>query len=109
MQPGNHEPDRRFRSGQEVEIVLQTGPGQTVVSDDAGDPHARDTESSMPDRHAVRCPRHGRRGPSTRRMHGVGYLKISFGRHCSPTTGACDSIHIVLLKPFAVYSRPQAQ
>jgi hypothetical protein len=40
---------------------------------------------------------------------GVTYLKISFGRHCSLITGACDSIHTVLLKPFSVFSRPQAQ
>ncbi|MGA7988160.1 MAG: hypothetical protein WCB51_07160 [Candidatus Dormiibacterota bacterium] len=94
--------------GQEFEIVLQTGPGQAVVSDTPG---ILVPVTPNPPCHIFSLC--GTPGTDAWTFHaaqkGVGYLKISFGRHCSLTTGACDSIHIVLLKPFAVYGRPQAQ
>jgi hypothetical protein len=94
--------------GQEFEIVLQTGPGQTVVSDT---PDILIPVTPNPPCHIFTlCGIYGSETWTFSAVHkGVGYLKISFGRHCSLTTGACDSIHTVLLKPFAVYARPQAQ
>jgi hypothetical protein len=94
--------------GQEFEIILQTGPGQTVTSDT---PDILVPVTPNPPCHIFSLC--GIPGAEVWTFHaaraGVGFLKISFGRHCSPTTGDCDSIHTVLVKPFAVYSRPQAQ
>ncbi len=94
--------------GQEFEIVLQTGPGQTVISDT---PTILVPVATNPPCHIFTiCGIEGSQMWTFDAAHkGVGYLKISFGRHCSATTGACDSIHTVLLKPVAVYSRPEAQ
>lgn len=94
--------------GQEFEIVLQTGPGQAVVSET---PDILVPVTPTPPCDVARlCGVAGSAMWAFTAAHrGVGYLQISFGRHCSPVTGDCDSIHTVLLKPFAVYSRPQAQ
>jgi hypothetical protein len=108
IKPGTTNPIR-VALGSVVEIVLQTGPGQMVMSEVPGifvplpnppcDPALRDV-----------CGLPGTQAWTFSAAHqGVTYLKISFGRHCSATTGDCDSIHTVLLKPFSVYSRPQAQ
>lgn len=93
--------------GAVVEIVLQTGPGQMVMSEVPG----IFIPVPNPPCHIVSvCGLPGTQVWTFSAEHaGVTYLKISFGRHCSLTTGACDSIHMVLLKPFAVFSRPQAQ
>jgi hypothetical protein len=94
--------------GQELDIVLQTGPGQTVISDtpDILVP----VTPNAPCYIATICDVAGSRTWTFHAVQqGVGYLKISFGRHCSAITGDCDSIHIVLLKPFAIYARPQVQ
>lgn len=94
--------------GQEFEIVLQTGPGQAVVSET---PDILVPVTPTPACDIARlCGVAGSAMWAFTAAHGgVGYLQISFGRHCSPVTGACDSIHTVLLKPFAVFTRPQAQ
>jgi hypothetical protein len=97
----------RVALGAVVEIVLQTGPGQMVMSEVPGiflaipnPPCHVSTVCGLPGTEAWTF---------SAVRQGVTYLKISFGRHCSATTGDCDSIHTVLLKPFSVYSRPQAQ
>ena len=97
----------RVALGAVVEIVLQTGPGQMVMSEVPGIFLA----IPNPPCHVVSvCGLPGTEAWTFSAVHaGVTYLKISFGRHCSATTGDCDSIHTVLLKPFSVYSRPQAQ
>jgi hypothetical protein len=97
----------RVALGAVVEIVLQTGPGQMVMSEVPG----IFIPIPNPPCHIVSvCGGAGTQVWTFSAEHaGVTYLKISFGRHCSATTGDCDSIHTVLLKPFAVYSRPQAQ
>jgi hypothetical protein len=96
----------RVALGAMVEIVLQTGPGQMVMSEVPGILIA----VPNPPCHVSICGLPGTDAWTFSAVHaGVTYLKISFGRHCSATTGDCDSIHTVLLKPFSVYSRPQAQ
>jgi hypothetical protein len=97
----------RVALGTVVEIVLQTGPGQMVMSEVPGIFLAI---PNPPCDIVSVCGLPGTQAWTFSAVHaGVTYLKISFGRHCSATTGDCDSIHTVLLKPFAVYSRPQAQ
>ncbi len=97
----------RVALGALVEIVLQTGPGQMVMSEVPG----IFIPVTNPPCHAPTiCGLPGTQAWSFSAAHaGVTYLKISFGRHCSLITGACDSIHMVLFKPFSVYARPQAQ
>jgi predicted secreted protein len=97
----------RVALGEVVEIVLQSGPGQMVMSEVPGIFIAI---PNPPCHIATVCGLPGTEAWTFSAVHaGVTYLKISFGRHCSATTGDCDSIHTVLLKPFSVYSRPQAQ
>lgn len=98
----------RIPVGQFLEIVLQSGPEQTVVSNT---PATLAPVIANPPCHAVTiCAAPGAQAWTFHAIHaGVVYLTIAFGRHCSATTGLCDSVHVVLLKPFAVYSRPQAQ
>ncbi len=106
IQPGNTN-QVRVALGAVVEIVLQTGPGQMVMSEEPG---IFRPIPNPPCDDATVCGRPGTEAWTFSAAHqGVTYLKISFGRHCSATTGDCDSIHTVLLKPFSVYSRPQAQ
>jgi hypothetical protein len=94
--------------GAVVEIVLHTGPGQMVMSEVPGIFIPIPTPRC--DVPAVCGLEPGMKAWTFSAVHaGVTYLKISFGRHCSPITGDCDSIHTVLLKPFAVSARPQAQ
>lgn len=97
----------RVALGAVVEIILQTGPGQMVMSEVPGIFLAI---PNPPCHVPAICGLAGTEAWTFSAAHqGVTYLKISFGRHCSATTGDCDSVHTVLLKPFAVYSRPQAQ
>lgn len=92
--------------GDVVEIIVETGPGHTVMSEVPGilipiltPPCDVPTVCGLP----------GTKAWTFRAVRaGVTYLKISFGRRCSAITG-CDSIHTVLLKPFSVYALPQAQ
>jgi len=87
--------------GQVVEIVLQSGPGQGVVSET---PQILTQVTPNPLCQIVTlCDEPGATSWTFDAVRpGVAYLSISFGRHCVATTGACDSVHIVLLKPFAV-------
>jgi hypothetical protein len=98
----------RIPVGQVLEIVLQSGPEQTVVSNT---PATLAPVLATPPCHVLSiCAAPGAQAWTFHAVHaGVVYLTIAFGRHCSATTGLCDSVHVVLLKPFAVYSRPQAQ
>jgi hypothetical protein len=108
IQPGTTN-QIRVALGSVVEIVLQTGPGQTVMSEVPGVFVPTPNPPCNPELKDI-CGLPGTQAWTFTAAHaGVAYLKISFGRHCSLITGACDSIHTVLLKPFAVYSRPQAQ
>jgi hypothetical protein len=94
--------------GQVVEIVLQAGPGQTVVSNT---PAILTPLTPIPPCRIVwLCGAPGAVSWAFEAAHaGVAYLTISFGRHCSPTSGLCDNLRFVLLKPFGVYPRSQAQ
>jgi hypothetical protein len=94
--------------GQVVEIVLQAGPGQTVVSNT---PAILTPVTPNPSCQIVTlCEAPGAASWTFEAAHtGVAYLTISFGRHCSPTTGLCDNLRFVLLKPFGVYPRSQSQ
>ncbi|HEY6469327.1 MAG TPA: hypothetical protein VI434_06135 [Candidatus Dormibacteraeota bacterium] len=108
IQPGTTN-QVRVALGSVVEIVLQTGPGQMVTSEVPGILTPIPNPPCATATHDL-CGLPGTQAWTFSAAHqGVTYLKISFGRHCSATTGACDSIHTVLLKPFSVYSRPQAQ
>jgi hypothetical protein len=108
IQPGTTN-QIRVALGSVVEIVLQTGPGQMVMSEAPGVFVPTPNPPCNPDLKDI-CGLPGTQAWTFTAAHaGVTYLKISFGRHCSATTGDCDSIHTVLLKPFSVYSRPQAQ
>jgi hypothetical protein len=94
--------------GQVVEIVLQAGPGQKVVSNTPA--ILRPVTPNPPCQIVTLCEAPGAASWTFEAAHaGVTYLTISFGRHCSPTTGLCDNLHFVLLKPFGVYARSQAQ
>ena len=91
--------------GQVVQIVMQSGPGQTVVSDT---PAILTPVTPNPLCQIVTlCDEPGATSWTFDAVRpGVAYLSISFGRHCSAITGACDSMHVVLLKPFTVDPRP---
>jgi hypothetical protein len=91
--------------GQVVEIVLQSGPGEGVVSNT---PEILTPVTPNPLCQIVTlCDEPGATSWTFDAVRsGVAYLSINFGRHCSVTTGACDSMHIVLLKPFAVDPQP---
>ena len=94
--------------GQVVEIVLEAGPGQTVVSNT---PAILTPMTPNPPCQIVwLCEAPGAASWAFEAAHtGVAYLTISFGRHCSPTSGLCDNLHFVLLKPFSVYPRSPTQ
>jgi hypothetical protein len=90
--------------GQVVEIVLQSGPGQKVVSNTTE--ILTPVTPNPPCQIVTLCDQPGAATWTFDAVRaGVAYLTISFGRHCSATTGACDSMHIVLLKPFTVDPR----
>jgi hypothetical protein len=94
--------------GQVVEIVLQAGPGQKVVSNTPV--ILMPVTPNPPCQIVTLCEAPGAASWTFEAAHtGVAYLTISFGRHCSPTTGLCDNLHFVLLKPFGVFPRSQAQ
>jgi hypothetical protein len=96
--------------GQVVEIVLQAGPGQKVVSNTPT--ILMPVTPNPPCPIVTLCDAPGAASWTFEAAHtGVAYLTISFGRHCSPTTGLCDNLRFVLLKPFGVYppTPPQAQ
>jgi len=92
--------------GQEFEIILQTGPGQKVTSNDTA---VLAIVTPNPPCHVVTLCGVADGGEWTFKAvgRGVGYLTISFGRSCPPPSGACSSAHTGLVKPFAVYTRPQ--
>jgi hypothetical protein len=96
--------------GQVIEIVVEAGPGQKVVSNAPG--ILVPVAPNPPCQIVTLCDAPGAGSWTFDAAHvGVAYLTISFGRHCSPTTGLCDNLHFVLLKPFGVYppTPPQAQ
>jgi hypothetical protein len=92
--------------GQEFMIVLQSGPGQKVTSNDTA---ILATVTPNPPCDAATLCGVADAGVWTFKAvgRGVGYLTISFGRSCPPPSGACSGAHLVLVKPFAVYTRPQ--
>ncbi len=92
--------------GQVFEIVLQTGPGQQVISNDS-EVLATVTPNPPCDDAALCGVADAGEWTFKAVGRGVGYLTISFGRSCPPPSGACSGAHRVLLKPFAVYTRPQ--
>jgi hypothetical protein len=94
--------------GQLVEIVLQAGPGQRVVSNTPS--ILMQVTPNPPCQIVTLCEAPGAASWTFEAAHaGVAYLTISYGRHCSPTSGLCDNLRFVLLKPFGVYPRSQAQ
>lgn len=96
--------------GQVIEIVVEAGPGQRVVSNAPG--ILMPVTPNPPCQIVTLCDAPGAGSWTFDAAHvGVAYLTISFGRHCSPTTGQCDNLHLVLLKPFGVYppTPPQTQ
>jgi hypothetical protein len=92
--------------GQEFMIILQSGPGQKVTSNDTA--VLATVTPNPPCDDATLCGA-ADAGEWTFKAvgRGVGYLTISFGRSCPPPSGACSGAHLVLVKPFAVYTRPQ--
>jgi hypothetical protein len=94
--------------GQVVEIVVEAGPGQRVVSNTPA--ILMPVTPNPPCQIVTLCDAPGAASWTFEAAHvGTAYLIISFGRHCSPTTGLCDNLHFVLLKPFGVYPRTQPQ
>jgi hypothetical protein len=96
--------------GQVIEIVLEAGPGQKVTSNAPG--ILEPVTPNPPCQIVTLCDAPGAASWTFHAARvGVAYLTISLGRHCSPTTGLCDNLHFVLLKPFGVYpsTPPQAQ
>lgn len=94
--------------GQVVEIVLEAGPGQRVMSNTPA--ILMPVTPNPPCRIVTLCDAPGAASWTFEAAHvGTAYLIISFGRHCSPTSGLCDNLRFVLLKPFGVYPRPLPQ
>jgi hypothetical protein len=94
--------------GQVVEIVLEAGPGQRVVSNTPA--ILMPVTPNPPCQIVTLCDAPGAASWTFDAAHvGMAYLIISFGRHCSPTTGLCDNLRFVLLKPIGVYPRTQPQ
>jgi hypothetical protein len=96
--------------GQVIEIVLEAGPGQHVVSNTPA--ILMPVTPNPPCQIVTLCDAPGAASWTFDAARvGTAYLIISFGRHCSPTSGLCDNLRFVLLKPFGVYPRtlPQAQ
>lgn len=94
--------------GQVLEIVLEAGPGQGVVSNTPA--ILMPVTPNPPCQIVTLCDAPGAASWTFDAKHiGTAYLIISYGRHCSPTTGLCDNLRFVLLKPFGVYPRTQPQ
>ncbi len=95
----------RIPLGIAVEVVLQPGLGEAVASENP----AILVATATPTCHlSSLCAMPGAQRWTFRAIHaGVAYLKISFGVHVCRADGLCTIIALVL-KPIAVYSRPQA-
>jgi hypothetical protein len=95
----------RLPVGLAVEVVLQPGLGEAVVSENP----AILVATANPTCHlSSLCGMPGAQRWTFRAIHaGVAYLKISFGFHVCRPDAEC-TITALVLKPIAVYSRPQA-
>jgi hypothetical protein len=95
----------RIALGTGIEIVLQSGPGETVVSQD---PNILEPIANPPCGLPALCGFAGAQRYTFQAIHGgVGYLEIVFGFHTCLSNGDCTTTPYVY-KPVAVYTRPQS-
>jgi hypothetical protein len=95
----------RIALGTTIEIVLQSYPGETVVSQD---PQTLDQVPNPTCDLPSLCGFPGAQRYTFQAIHGgVGYLDIIYGFHVCLSNGECTTTPHVY-KPISVYTRPQA-
>ena len=89
-----------------VEVVLQPGLGEQVVSDDSAILVATPTPAC----HTPKlCAFPGAHAWTFKAIQGgVAYLRIAFGIHVCRANGVFCTVTPLVLKPIAVFTRPQA-
>jgi hypothetical protein len=104
LEPKTTEPVK-IPLGGSIEIVLESGPGETVVSQE---PKILEPIPNPPCGLPSLCGFPGAQRYSFQAVHGgVGYLEIIFGFHVCESNGECTTTPYVY-KPVAVYTRPQS-